>query len=105
MESIYTTDEIRRLERPERHDNKRIEILKKLLTPKKYSELEEYLKDSGAYLFKFVRQHDVGGKKQDQEYWFTPYVAQSCGYSGDDFSGNIWIKITDKHYLRFYFNC
>jgi hypothetical protein len=106
MDSIYTEKELRIMQRQDKNDAKHMDILKKILTKKTYENITEYMSDSSNCLLKFVRKHDVSGKKQDQDFGLKEvHVAQSCGYSGDDYSGNIWIKITKNHYLRFYFSC
>jgi hypothetical protein len=33
------------------------------------------------------------------------YVSQSCGYSGDDYSGTIWIPLPNGKYLEYLFCC
>ncbi len=45
-------------------------------------------------------------KPQDEPYWFKKaYVSQSCGYTGDDYSGTIWIPLPNGKYLKYWFYC
>ena len=45
------------------------------------------------------------GSYQEEYFGFIEgaYVDQSCGYSGDDYYGYVWIPITPKRYLRFFY--
>jgi len=84
-----------------------LSVIKKHLTKYRYNKLLEYLEESGGCSIEgIVRKRKVFGEYQTEPYWFKGvYVDQSCGYTGDDFSGYIFVPITDKHFLKFYFEC
>lgn len=88
-------------------NNLYLSVIKNQLTKYKYNKLIEYLEETGYFKIKGIkRKNKVYGKKQTEPYWFKyVYITQSCGCCGDDFSGTIFIPITDKHFLEFYYEC
>jgi hypothetical protein len=76
-----------------------------------YSDILEYIKDCD-----FTDQFDIteeNPKNEDAEdlsgdfdYLKTVWINQYCngGYSGDDFAGWVFIKITDTKYLKFHYS-
>lgn len=57
--------------------------------------------------FQIVDENDIIGEKQlEENYWFKfIYLVQSCGYTGDDYSGIIWIPLKDGNFFRFSYVC
>jgi len=101
---------IREAQKQEEKNNKVFKELQNIITKYKFKKIIEFLEDINQYyLMKIVNKKDVFGEKQDEPYWFKYiYITQSCGYTGDDFSGTIFIplgKEKDKcKYLKFEYN-
>jgi hypothetical protein len=60
--------------------------------------------EAGHYeIIGYVVTDKLTGKRQEEEGPFDhSFVDQSCGYSGDDYSGFIYLPVNDK-YLKIYF--
>jgi hypothetical protein len=88
-------------------DNCYLDVVKKQLTKYKFKELINYLSDSCDFKIEgIVRKNKVFGIKQTESVWFKyVYITQKCGCCEDDYYGTIFIPITNKHFLRFYYNC
>ena len=79
--------------------------IRKLVSAYKVRKLREYMSDTAYWNLKIVDTHGAV-KPQDEPYWFKQaYVFQYCGYSGDDYSGTIWIPLPNGKYLEFSFCC
>jgi hypothetical protein len=79
--------------------------IRKLVSAYKVRKLREYMDETTYWGLKIVDDHG-NVKSQKEEYWFKKaYVSQSCGYTGDDYSGTIWIPLPNGKYLQFMFCC
>ena len=106
FEAMQGYDEFMRTE--EAHRKKKEQLIlrqcRKIVGAKRYSlllqDLEWHAEEGGIYLEGIVLESSVNSKfKQiEDDYIFTNYnyVNQSCGYTGDDFSGKIWIPLSGK---------
>jgi len=79
--------------------------IRKLVSAYKLRKLREYMGEVDYWDLKIV--DDPGAvEPQKEEYWFKKaYVSQSCGYSGDDYWGTIWIPLPNGKYLEYLFCC
>lgn len=79
--------------------------IRKLVSAYKVRKLREYMSDTHNEDLQIVDTHGAV-KPQDEPFWFKQaYVSQSCGYSGDDYSGTIWIPLSNGKYLKYWFCC
>lgn len=79
--------------------------IRKLVSAYKVRKLREYMSETAYWNLKIVDTHGAV-KPQDEPFWFKKaYVSQSCGYSGDDYSGIIWIPLPNGNYLEYSFSC
>lgn len=79
--------------------------IRKLVSAYKVRKLIEYMGETDYWNLKIVDTHGAV-KSQDEPFWFKQaYVSQSCGYSGDDYSGTIWIPLPNGKYLEYSFCC
>lgn len=88
--------------------------VKKILTKYRYKKIIEFLdgdegdeEGCGEYtLHGIVGKDRIFGEKQKEHYWFKHiFITQSNGYSGDDYSGTIFIPLNKEKFLRFYYEC
>ncbi|AUR90905.1 hypothetical protein NVP1151O_64 [Vibrio phage 1.151.O._10N.222.46.B1] len=81
--------------------------VKRIVGEKAFEDILSYIEECEGGSDYDITFNTGGGHLQSEDFGFVEraYVSQSCGYSGDDYSGNIWIPITPKRYLRFYFSC
>lgn len=80
--------------------------VKRIVGDEAFKDIKAYL-DECECMGEFEITTETGGNLQSEDWGFVDkaYIDQSCGYSGDDYSGHIWIPITPKRYLRFFFTC
>lgn len=79
--------------------------IRKLVSAYKVRKLREYMSETAFWDLQIVDTHG-NVEPQEEEYWFKKaYINQSCGYSGDDYSGTIWIPLPNGKYLQFMFCC
>lgn len=80
--------------------------VKRIVGDKAFEDIKWYLDDCEC-VGELEITTDTGGRLQSEDFGFVDkaYIDQSCGYAGDDYYGHIWIPITPKRYLRFYFSC
>ena len=85
-------------------DNKIIEEAKKYLTQHSIELLEEELKDSWCNTFEIV--NEPKGDIQHIDY-VDFYVNQTTngGYTGDEYSGQCYLKMTNGKYLKWSYEC
>lgn len=85
-------------------DERILRKIRKLIGDKAFNDLHTYMIECG-YGGDLEITFDRSGTEQDEDWGFVQkaYIDQSCGYLGDDYSGYVWIPITAKRYLRFYF--
>jgi hypothetical protein len=91
--------------RHNRQYKKRLEIVSRLKSRRFIKALKNLLTDAGGYALAFVKE--PRGTKQECD--FRPikweWVDQTTGWSGDDFSGYIYIQIKETRYLRISYAC
>lgn len=80
--------------------------VKRIVGDKAFKDIKAYL-DECECMGQLEITTDTGGRLQSEDWGFVEkaYIDQTCGYCGDDYSGYVWIPITPKRYLRFYFSC
>lgn len=104
LQEIRVTEEKLEKEHAEK-EKAAFKEIRKLVSAYKVRKLREYMSETAYWNLKIV---DTPGadKPQDEPYWFKQaYVSQSCGYSGDDYSGTIWIPLPNGKYLEYLFCC
>lgn len=85
----------------DRKDKSALRKVRSMVRQKKYDDIRFYLQEGGdTYGFEIVSS--TGGKWQSENYSFGGiWLTSSCGYSGDDWSGEIWIHLRKNNYLKF----
>ena len=86
-----------------------ISLVKEMVSKPFFEELNEYLEESGD-----TSQYDLTNcppndkyKQDESDYklikfaWVNQYV--NGGYTGDEFEGQIWIKINNEYYFTFHY--
>lgn len=109
MKMAYLTQEnIERVEmRQTRHFRKRIELISRFHTKKYMAQLRDLMKDASVFDSMFVKGTGKG-KKQKSDYpaikweWVDQY--ENGGYSGDSFSGFVYIQIKPGRFLRLHYS-
>lgn len=93
------------------NSNKVLAEIKNIVSDEYFKAVEEFIKDEERGIWgdlKLVKkpigewQNELN-EWTEGEYWNIlkgMYVNQSCGHSGDDYSGTLEIKITEKLFLR-----
>jgi hypothetical protein len=97
-------DEIKReADEQAKADKKVLTELRKLTSRYKVARLKEYLVEcENTFKYEIVDKQRVYGSKQDEEYWFKyVWITQHTGYAGDDYSGTIFVPITDTQVFKF----
>lgn len=78
-----------------------------LVRPKVYRDILDFLGESGCYhSFAVTRTHG-GERVDDYDYRFGPHYHLehvSGGYSGDEFSGEIWIPLNAGYFFHFHYS-
>ena len=103
-------------ERINKANNELLETLKYQLPKTYFKAINEFLNDAEHGIYGEIKivekpigewQYEINEYTENQDYWNElkgMYVNQSCGYSGDDFSGTLEIKIDSNRLLRCLFS-
>lgn len=80
--------------------------LEKLLGREHFEELIDYLRESGN-TWNYQITHGAFGSYQDEggRHVRDVWISQSCGIAGDDWSGEIYVRITKQRFFYFEFAC
>lgn len=83
-------------------------VVDALVSKRAAKDIREYIDECG-YTCEFGIVDSHGGHKQDEgDFAFKfLYINQTCngGYTGDDFSGEMWIPLKRGKYLHFHYSC
>jgi len=104
LQEIRVTEEKLEKEHAEK-EKAAFKEIRKLVSAYKVRKLREYMSETTYWNLKIVDTHGAV-KPQDEPFWFKQaYVSQSCGYTGDDYSGTVWIPLPNGKYLEYLFCC
>lgn len=86
-------------------------VFKSLRSNEDYKLLKEYIEyeqdEYSIYRFRIVDKITGNGIVDDDLLPLEVYAHQTCngGYSGDDYSGTVYIKIIDNKYIAYDYSC
>lgn len=99
----WDTSYQRQCKRHYKNTEKRLDLVSKFKTKKYMAQLRELMDEAGVHSAEFVRGTGKG-KKQKSDYpaikweWVDQY--ENGGYSGDSYSGYIYIELKPNRYLK-----
>ncbi|AEH21825.1 VHS1012 protein [Vibrio phage 1] len=86
--------------------NRLLMKLEKLLGREHFEELIGYLRESGN-TWNYQITHAAFGGYQDEggRHVRDVWISQSCGIAGDDWSGEVYVRVTKQRFFYFEFAC
>ena len=82
-----------------------LESVKAMVSPEVFAQVEAEIESAeSTYDYEIVAE--PSGYPQDNDFALGDvYIDQSCGISGDDFSGTVALPLPDGRYFQFAFSC
>jgi len=108
MMSEFAEDEKKYYDKIQRRNERFLNAILRRISIYKFNQLKDFIFESGnVEITGIVRRHKVSGDKQSESpFWFKHiFITQRTGYVCDDYSGTIFIPITEKHFLKFEYSC